>query len=209
MKAPLFSPLWPVCRQSPLRLPLPPDVLFGERVLLDKVVPHISPRGSGDEGQDGWGSANLLHCHAPTDLAVKECLPWPCWIDQWLGRWTSWPFALTLSRSKEEEDRRTCCQRCQIKKFKSARSDVKIRQNPPSRIDQIRQKSARNWEDFRPFFTLRVVFVGFLVRILPYLRNGQGKIFIFFENILHNFVFLENILHKIIFSQLFFFYKKK
>jgi hypothetical protein len=60
---------------------------------------------------------------------------------------------------------------------------VKIRQNPPSRIGQIRQKSARNWDDFRPFFTLRVVFVGFLVRILPYLRSGQGKIFIFFENI--------------------------
>jgi hypothetical protein len=35
--------------------------------------------------------------------------------------------------------------------FKSARSDVKIRQNPPSRIDQIHQKSARNWDDFRPF----------------------------------------------------------
>jgi hypothetical protein len=64
---------------------------------------------------------------------------------------------------------------------------VKFRQNPPSRIGQIRQKSARNWDDFRPFFTLRVVFVGFLVRILPYLRSGQGKIFIFFENILHNF----------------------
>jgi hypothetical protein len=57
---------------------------------------------------------------------------------------------------------------------------VKIRRNPPSRIGQIRQKSARNWDDFRPFFTLRVVFVGFLVRILPYLRSGQGKIFIFF-----------------------------
>jgi hypothetical protein len=30
--------------------------------------------------------------------------------------------------------------------FKSARSDVKIRQNPPSRVDKIRQKSARNWD---------------------------------------------------------------
>jgi hypothetical protein len=58
-------------------------------------------------------------------------------------------------------------QRCQIFFFKSARSDVKIRQNPPSRIGQIRQKSARNWDGFRPFFTLRVVFVGFLVLILP------------------------------------------
>jgi hypothetical protein len=28
--------------------------------------------------------------------------------------------------------------------FKSARSDVKIRQNPPETINQIRQKSARN-----------------------------------------------------------------
>jgi hypothetical protein len=44
-------------------------------------------------------------------------------------------------------------QRCQMIFFKSARSDVKIRQNPPSRIGQIRQKSARNWDDFRPFFT--------------------------------------------------------
>jgi hypothetical protein len=70
--------------------------------------------------------------------------------------------------------------------FKSARSDVKIRQNPPSRIGQIRQKSARNWDDFRLFSPLRVVFVAFLVRILPYLRSGQGEIFIFFENILHN-----------------------
>jgi hypothetical protein len=85
---------------------------------------------------------------------------------------------------------------------------VKFRQNPPSRIGQIRQKSARNWDDFRPFFTLRVVFVGFLVRILPYLRSGQGKIFIFFENILHNLVFLKNILHKIIFLPLFFFARK-
>jgi hypothetical protein len=31
-------------------------------------------------------------------------------------------------------------QRCQMIFFKSARSDVKIRQNPPSRIGQIRQK---------------------------------------------------------------------
>jgi hypothetical protein len=62
-------------------------------------------------------------------------------------------------------------QRCQMIFFKSARSDVKIRPNPPSRIGQIRQKSARNWDDFKPFFTLREVFVGFLVRILPYLRS--------------------------------------
>jgi hypothetical protein len=63
--------------------------------------------------------------------------------------------------------------------FKSARSDVKIRQNPPNRIGQIRKKSARNWDDFRPFFTLRVVFVAFLVRILPYLRSGQENIYLF------------------------------
>jgi hypothetical protein len=66
--------------------------------------------------------------------------------------------------------------------FKSARSDVKIRQNLPSRIGQIRQKSARNWDDFRPFFTLREVFVGFLLRILPYLNGGPG-IFLFFFKI--------------------------
>jgi hypothetical protein len=30
--------------------------------------------------------------------------------------------------------------------YKSARSDVKIRQNPPETINQIRQKSARNKE---------------------------------------------------------------
>jgi hypothetical protein len=64
--------------------------------------------------------------------------------------------------------------------FKSARSEVKIRQNPPRRIGQIRQKSARNWDDFRPFFSLRLVFVAFLVRILPYLRSGQREIFISF-----------------------------
>jgi hypothetical protein len=71
-------------------------------------------------------------------------------------------------------------QRCQMNFFKSARSDVKIRQNPPRRIGQIRQKSARNWDDFRPFFTLRLVFVAFLVRILPYLRISQREIFIAF-----------------------------
>jgi hypothetical protein len=52
-------------------------------------------------------------------------------------------------------------QRCQMIFFKSVRSDVKNRQNPPSRIGKIRQKSAKNWDDFRPFFTLRVVFVAF------------------------------------------------
>jgi hypothetical protein len=83
-------------------------------------------------------------------------------------------------------------QRCQMIFFKSARSDVKIRQNPPNRIGQIRQKSARNWDDFRPFFTLRVVFVAFLVRISPYLRSGQGEIFIFFENILQKINLFRN-----------------
>jgi hypothetical protein len=48
-------------------------------------------------------------------------------------------------------------------------------------------KSAINWDDFRPFFTLRVIFMGGLVLISTYLRSGPGKIFIFFENILHNF----------------------
>jgi hypothetical protein len=63
--------------------------------------------------------------------------------------------------------------------FKSVRSDVKIRQNPPSRIGQIRQKSAKNWDDFRPFFTIRVFFVAFLVRILPFFRSGQKNIYLF------------------------------
>jgi hypothetical protein len=35
--------------------------------------------------------------------------------------------------------------------FKSARSDVKIGQNPPDRIGKIRQKSAKNMEPFMPF----------------------------------------------------------
>jgi hypothetical protein len=80
-------------------------------------------------------------------------------------------------------------QRWQINFLKSARSEVKIRQKPPSRIDQIRQKSA----------SIRVVFVGCLVRILPYLRSGPGKIFISFENLLH----------KIILNQILFLCKKR
>jgi hypothetical protein len=92
-----------------------------------------------------------------------------------------------------------CHQRCQIIFFKSVRSDVKIRQNPPSRIDQIRQKSARNWDDLRPFFTLRVVFVGGLVLILPYLRSGPGQscflyslhtIFLFWKYFAQNYFLL-------------------
>jgi hypothetical protein len=74
--------------------------------------------------------------------------------------------------------------------FKSARSDVKTRQNPPSRIGQIRQKSVRNWDDFRPFFTLRVVFVAFLVRILPYLRSGKGEIYFFFRKYFAEYLFI-------------------
>jgi hypothetical protein len=75
-------------------------------------------------------------------------------------------------------------QRCQMTFFKSARSNVKIRQNPPSRICQIRQKSARNWDDFRPFFTLREVFMVFLCGFCLISEVAQGGIFlIFFENI--------------------------
>jgi hypothetical protein len=60
-----------------------------------------------------------------------------------------------------------------------------------SRIRQAELvKSARNPPEIGMilgrFFTLRVVFVAFLVRILPYLRSGQGEIYIFFENILQN-----------------------
>jgi hypothetical protein len=51
------------------------------------------------------------------------------------------------------KQRQLIVQRCEIKKIKSARSDVKIRQNPPFSIGQIRQKSARNLELFVPFFT--------------------------------------------------------
>jgi hypothetical protein len=65
-----------------------------------------------------------------------------------------------------------------------ARQAARLIPNPP--IGQICQKSARNWDDFRPFFTLRVFCVGCLVRILPYLRSGPGKMFIFFLNILLN-----------------------
>jgi hypothetical protein len=65
--------------------------------------------------------------------------------------------------------------------FKSARSDVKIRQNLPRRIGQIRQKSTRNWDDFRPFFTLRQFLWLFLVRILPYLRSGQREMLLSFK----------------------------
>jgi hypothetical protein len=95
-------------------------------------------------------------------------------------------------------------QRCQMIFFKSARSDVKNCQNPPSRIGRIRQKSARNWDDFRPFFTLRVVFVAFFVEILPYLRSGQGEKFLFFDFFLLNIKKIEIILHKITFYPLIF-----
>jgi hypothetical protein len=93
--------------------------------------------------------------------------------------------------------------------FKSTRSDVKIRQNPPSRIRQICQKSARNWDDFNPFFTLRVVFVAFLVRILPYLTSGQGKIFIFLKIFCRIFICFEIIFYKITFDQQYFLCKKQ
>jgi hypothetical protein len=95
--------------------------------------------------------------------------------------------------------------RCQMNFFKSARSDVKIRQNPPSRIGLIRQKSARNWDDFRQFFTLRVVFVGFLVRILPYLRSGQGNFFSFWKIFCRIFIFFEIILHQTTFYKILFY----
>jgi hypothetical protein len=49
-------------------------------------------------------------------------------------------------------------------------------------------KSARNWDDFRPFFTLTVVFVGGLEWISPYLRSGPGKKKLF-EKKLH-YIFL-------------------
>jgi hypothetical protein len=83
--------------------------------------------------------------------------------------------------------------------FKSARSDVKIHQNPPNGIGQIRKKSARNWDDFRPFFTIRVVFVAFFVQISPYLRSDKGEIFIFFENILPNIYLFSNYFFKLFF----------
>jgi hypothetical protein len=56
-------------------------------------------------------------------------------------------------------------QRCQMIFLKSARSDAKICQNPPGRIDPIQQKSTRNWESFKSFSTLRVVFLGGLTLI--------------------------------------------
>jgi hypothetical protein len=71
-------------------------------------------------------------------------------------------------------------QRCQIIFFKSARTDVKICPNPPSRIGQIRQKTARNWDDFRPFFTLRVVFVGFFSVDFVLSQEWQRENILFF-----------------------------
>jgi hypothetical protein len=69
----------------------------------------------------------------------------------------------------------TLRQRCQMIFFKSARSNVKIHQNPPGKISQIRQKSARNWNPFRPFFTLGVVFVGFFCGFGLISRVAQAK----------------------------------
>jgi hypothetical protein len=64
--------------------------------------------------------------------------------------------------------------------FKSARTDIKIRQNPPSKIGQIRQKSARNWDDFRPFFTPRAFFVAFFsVAFALSQKWPRGNIYLF------------------------------
>jgi hypothetical protein len=96
-------------------------------------------------------------------------------------------------------------QRCQMIFFKSARSDVKIRQNPPSRIGQIRQKSARNWDDFRPFFTIRVVFVAFLCGFRLISQVAKGKYLSFLKIFCQIFIYFE-----IIFlNQLIFLCKKK
>jgi predicted membrane protein len=71
-------------------------------------------------------------------------------------------------------------------------------------------KSARNWDDFRPFFTLRLVFVAFLVRILPYLRSSQREIFItgFFYKYFTEYFFILKLLCEF-FYQLIFLCKKK
>jgi hypothetical protein len=89
---------------------------------------------------------------------------------------------------------RSCCcscsaldysgsQRCQINFFKSARSDVKIRQNPPFSISQIRQKSAKNPPEIQSFLYLFFTPWGsvlfFLLRIWPNLRSGRGEIFFY------------------------------
>jgi hypothetical protein len=59
--------------------------------------------------------------------------------------------------------------------LRSARSDVKIRQNPPDSIGQISQKSARNLELFMSFFTPWGSVLWLLLRIWPNLKSGTGK----------------------------------
>jgi hypothetical protein len=64
-------------------------------------------------------------------------------------------------RNKEGKKTQCAMQGCQMILFKSARSDVKIGQNPPCIIGQIRQKSAENWDPFRTFSIPRSYFFVF------------------------------------------------
>jgi hypothetical protein len=64
--------------------------------------------------------------------------------------------------------------------FKSARSNVKIRQNPSGRIGQICQKFARNWDPFRLFFTARGSFLWVFSADLPLSQEWPG------QNIVHS-----------------------
>jgi hypothetical protein len=87
---------------------------------------------------------------------------------------------------------------------------VKIRQNPPNQIGQIRQKSARNWYEFRPFFTLGVVFVGFFRADFALSQEWPRKnIYLIWKYFFPFFLFFENILHKIIFHKIHFLGKKE
>jgi hypothetical protein len=56
--------------------------------------------------------------------------------------------------------------------------------NPPERIGQIRQKSARNREPFRTFCTPKGSFCFVLVRFWQYLRSSPREIFFSSKNIL-------------------------
>jgi hypothetical protein len=100
-------------------------------------------------------------------------------------------------------------QRCQMILFKSARSDVKILQNPPSRIGQIRQKSARNWDDFRPFFT-QGSFCGFFSADFVLSQKWpRGNIYLFLKILFRIFLFFLIILNTITIYQLIFLLDEK
>jgi hypothetical protein len=74
--------------------------------------------------------------------------------------------------------------------LKSARADVKIHQNTPSRFGQIRQKSARNPPEIRMIlgrFSPKGSFCGFFCADFALSQQWpRGKYLYFFENIFQN-----------------------